>query len=234
MDYILPAAEKMNRNNSMKAIIYCRVSTNKDTQETSLARQEEELLSLAQQYHLDVIKVIKEKASGYDYEREGILEMLSIIKDQDVKIVLIQDETRLGRGNAKIALLHCIMKEGVSLFSIAHNGELQISESDSMVLQIVAMVEEYQRKLHNSKIKRGMKRAVKDGYEPQRNLKNLGFNSGREKLEVPLEEIIRLRRNELTFAEIAATLRGFGYSVSKATVHRRYKEYMDDVNKHEN
>lgn len=234
MAYILRAAEKMNRDHSTKAIIYCRVSTNKDTQETSLARQEEELLSLAQQYQLDVIKVIKEKASGYDYEREGIFELLSLIKEQDVKTVLIQDETRLGRGNAKIALLHCIMKEGVSLFTIAHNGELQISESDSMVLQIVAMVEEYQRKLHNSKIKRGMRRAVKGGYEPQRNLKNHGSNSGREKLEVPVEEIIRLRRNELTFAEIAATLRGFGYPVSKATVHRRYKEYMDDANKQEN
>ncbi|MGG0718627.1 recombinase family protein [Robertmurraya massiliosenegalensis] len=211
----------------MKAIIYCRVSTKKDTQETSIVRQEEELLSLAAQYQFDVLKVIKEKASGYDYERDGILELLSLIKDKDVKAVLIQDETRLGRGNAKIALLHCIMKENVTLYTIAHNGELQISESDSMVLQIVGMVEEYQRKLHNIKIKRGMKRAIKDGYEPQRNLKNLGSNSGREKLEVPIEEIVRLRRNELTFAEIAATLRGFGYPVSKATVHRRYKEYME-------
>lgn len=214
----------------LKAIIYCRVSTKKDTQETSLVRQEEELLSLAAQYQFDVVKVIKEQVSGYDYERDGILELLSLIKDKDVKAVLIQDETRLGRGNAKIALLHCIMKENVTLYTIAHNGELQISESDSMVLQIVGMVEEYQRKLHNSKIKRGMKRAIKDGYEPQRNLKNLGINSGREKLEIPIEEIVRLRRNELTFAEIAATLRGFGYPVSKATVHRRYQEYMEKLN----
>jgi hypothetical protein len=31
----------------------------------------------------------------------------------------------------------------------------------------------------------------------------------------------------LTFSEIAATLRGFGYNVSKATVHRRYQEYIE-------
>jgi hypothetical protein len=36
-----------------------------------------------------------------------------------------------------------------------------------------------------------------------------------------------LRHNGLTFAEIAATLSGFGYPVSKATVHRRYREYVD-------
>lgn len=213
----------------MKAIIYCRVSTNKETQETSLQRQEEELIQLADQYQFEVVSIIKEQASGYELEREGILQLLDIIKEDQVQALLIQDETRLGRGNAKIALLHCILKEGIRLYSISHSGELQLSESDSMVLKIVAMVEEYQRKLHNIKIKRGMKRAVKNGYKPERNLKNLGEHSGREKIEIPIEEIVRLRKSELTFSEIAATLRGFGYNVSKATVHRRYQEYIEST-----
>ena len=214
----------------MKAIIYCRVSTNKQTQETSLKRQEEELIQLANQCGFEIDSIIKEQASGYDFERDGILEVLERIKEPQVQALLIQDETRLGRGNAKIALLHCIIKEGIQLYSISHNGELQLSESDSMVLKIVSMVEEYQRKLHNVKIKRGMKRAVEQGYKPEKNLKNLGQSSGREKIEVPIEQIIRLRENELTFAEIAATLRGFGYNISKATVHRRYQEYIESQN----
>lgn len=213
----------------MKAIIYCRVSTTKETQETSLARQEEELTALAALKGFEVEKIIKEQASGYDLERDGILDLLSTIKVKTIKAVLIQDETRLGRGNAKIALLHCIVKEGVKLYSISHHGELQLSESDSMVLQIVSMVEEYQRKLHNIKIKRGMHRAIEQGYRPEKNLKNQGDHSGRERKEAPINEIVRLRGNGLTFAEIAATLRGFGYQVSKATVHRRYKEYTDSL-----
>jgi DNA invertase Pin-like site-specific DNA recombinase len=211
----------------MKAVIYCRVSTTKETQETSLVRQEEELLTLARSKGMEVVKVIKEQASGYDLERDGVLDLLSTLKEEKIKAVLIQDETRLGRGNAKIALLHCIVKEGVKLFSISHHGELQLSESDSMVLQIVSMVEEYQRKLHNIKIKRGMQRAIKQGYHPERNLKNQGEHAGRERKQAPIAEIVRLRENGLTFAEIAATLRGFGYQVSKATVHRRYQEYLD-------
>lgn len=211
----------------MNAIIYCRVSTTKETQETSLKRQEEELLKLAEEYRFEVISVIKEQVSGYELERDGILQLLELIKDEKAQAVLIQDETRLGRGNAKIALLHCIIKEGVKLYSISHNGELQLSESDSMVLQIVGMVEEYQRKLHNIKIKRGMKRAVSQGYKPEENLKNLGEHSGREKIELPIVEIVRLRKNGLTFSEIAATFRGFGYNVSKATVHRRFQEFIE-------
>ena len=212
----------------VKAIIYCRVSTVKETQESSLARQEEELVSLADRHGLEVAKIIREQASGYDLEREGILELLDTIRDKEINAVLIQDETRLGRGNAKIAVLHCIVKEGVKLYSVSNQGELQLSESDSMVLQIVSMVEEYQRKIHNMKIRRGMQRAVGKGYKPQRNLKNQGENSGRERKDAPIREIVRLRENGLTFAEIAATLRGFGYSVSKATVHRRYQEYMEE------
>ena len=38
----------------------------------------------------------------------------------------------------------------------------------------------------------------------------------------------------LTFSEIAATLRGFGYSISKATVHRRYQEYEENLVKDTN
>jgi DNA invertase Pin-like site-specific DNA recombinase len=211
----------------MKAIIYCRVSTNKVTQESSLKRQEEELMQLANTYHFEIDRVIKEKASGYDFNREGIFQLLERIRDKQVQALLIQDETRLGRGNAKIALLHCILKENIKLYSISHSGELQLSESDSMVLNIVSMVEEYQRKLHNAKIKRGMKRAVQNGYKPEKNLKNLGDSSGREKIEVPIGEIIRLRKNGLIFSEIAATLRGFGYNISKATVHRRFQEYIE-------
>lgn len=213
---------------TMRAIIYCRVSTNKQTQETSLQRQEEELQWLASKHGLEVVAVIKEKASGYELDRDGVIELLDQLKKRKVQAVLIQDETRLGRGNAKIALLHLILKESVKVYTIAHNGELQLSEADSMVLEIVSIVEEYQRKLHNIKIKRGMRRAIEQGYRPEKNLPKTYTNKGREKIAVPLEEIIRLRNNGLTFSDIAATLRGFGYQVSKATVHRRYQAYVEE------
>lgn len=210
----------------MNAIIYCRVSTTKEAQETSLERQREELEHLAQQYGFSIVKTIMERASGYDIEREGVLELLDALKEEKIDAVLIQDETRLGRGNARIALLHCIQKEGTKVYTVSHNGEMQLSEADSMVLNILSIVEEYQRKIHNLKIKRGMQKAVERGYRPERNLKNVGENAGRERIELPMEEIVRLRHTGLTFAEIAATLRGFGYDVSKATVHRRYQEYV--------
>jgi DNA invertase Pin-like site-specific DNA recombinase len=211
----------------VRAVIYCRVSTDKETQETSLKRQEEELIELASRSAMEIISIIREQASGYALERDGLLQMLDLVHEKKVDAILIQDETRLGRGNAKIAILHVLSKAGVKLFSIAHDGELQLSESDSMILNIVGMVEEYQRKLHNIKIRRGMKRAIANGYKPQKNLKHIDEAPGRERKELPADEIVKLKKNGLSFAEIAATLRGFGYDVSKATVHRRYREVID-------
>lgn len=71
-----------------------------------------------------------------------------------------------------------------------------------------------------------MMRAVEKGYRPQKNLQNQRNSTGRDRMEIPIEEIIKLRANGLTFSEIAATLRGFGYNVSKATVNRRFLEHQ--------
>lgn len=211
----------------MKAAIYCRVSTDKKTQETSLARQEEELKAAAGGWRLDVQEIYRDVASGYELDRPGILNLLDLAANGQIQALLVQDETRLGRGNAKIALLHMLRKENIQIYTVAQDGALELSDTDTMLLQIISMIEEHQRRLQNIKIKRGMKRAVAKGYRPQDNLKGKGNMLGRERKEVPLEEIIRLRRNNLTFSEIAAVLRGLGYDISKATIHRRYKEHEE-------
>lgn len=209
----------------MKAIIYCRVSTDKMTQETSLSRQKDELLKLAGRHQIEVIECIEEKASGYEINRDGIFAMLEYFSEEKADCLLIQDETRLGRGNTKIALFHQLHKLKIPIYTAIHDGQLELSESDSMVLQIVGIVEEYQRKIHNAKIKRGMKRAIEKGYNPSNNLSNQHKATGRERVEFPIEEVVRLRKNNLTFDEITKTLNGMGFHVSKATVHRRYQEY---------
>jgi DNA invertase Pin-like site-specific DNA recombinase len=210
----------------MRVVLYCRVSTEKEAQVSSLKRQRAELNRMAQHHEMEVVECIEEQASGYDIEREGIFRLLEHFSTQNANGLLIQDETRLGRGNTKIALFHQLNKLGVRIYSLSHEGELEMSESDSMVLQIVGIVEEYQRKIHNMKIRRGMKKAVEEGYNPAANLSNQNMAAGRERIDFPIEEVIRLRQNNLTFKDIAATLRGLGFDVSKATVHRRYQEYV--------
>lgn len=210
------------------AVAYCRVSTEKETQETSLERQREELIAYAKSKGYSQVRVFQDKASGFSVERDGLLTMLDTIKEEEIEAVFVQDETRLGRGNARIAVLHLLQKSNTIVYSNNDAGPMQLNEMDMMVLQILAIVEEYQRKMHNAKIKRGMRRAVEKGYRPELNLTNRGNYEGRDRIEVPIEEIVRLReKNGLTFKEIALTLSNLGFSVSKATVHRRYQEFKE-------
>lgn len=219
----------MKTNN--KAVIYCRVSTEKNTQQTSLERQEEELKKYAESLGYHVVSTFYDQKSGYEVERDGLVDMLDFIKENNIKYLFIQDETRLGRGHARIAVLHLLSKNEVTVLSYNDSGPITLNEMDTMMLSILAIVEEYQRKLHNAKIKRGMKRAVENGYRPELNLKKRGNAEGRDKIDLPIDEIVNLRNKGLTFEEIASTLRGVGFQVSKATVHRRYVEYKQSLEK---
>lgn len=214
----------MMRDNQ-KAVLYCRVSTEKETQASSLERQQEELECCAKSEGYTVLACFQDKHSGYDVDREGLLEMMDFIKSNNIDVLFVQDETRLGRGHARMAVLHLLQKMNTEIFSLNDAGPVKLNEMDTMLLEILAIVEEYQRKLHNAKIRRGMRRAVENGYQPQQNLKDRGNMEGRERIEVPIEQIVSLRDKGLTFQEIATTLNGLGFQVSKATVHRRFVEY---------
>lgn len=154
------------------------------------------------------------------------------IKEVGVNTLFLQDETRLGRGHARMAVLHLLQKTETDVFSMRDTGPVQLNEMDTMLLEILAIVEEYQRKIHNAKIRRGMRRAVDNGYCPEKNLLNRGNPKGQERKAVPIEEIVQLRKKGFTFEEIATTLRGLGCHVSKATVHRRYQEYQERLEDH--
>ncbi|SDY53509.1 recombinase family protein [Thermoactinomyces sp. DSM 45892] len=210
----------------MNAIIYARVSTKKEEQVTSLERQRENLVCWAEELGMPVVEIVEEQHSGFDLNRPGLGRLLQAIRKHRIKYLFIQDDTRLGRGEAKLAVIHQLCKLGCKIYSFQQKKELELEAGESTVLHIIAKVEELQRKMMNQKISWGMQRAVKEkGYNPAKNLKNQG-NGGREKIEVPIDQIVALREKELTYDEIVATLKGFGYSISRATVHRRYTEYI--------
>lgn len=206
-------------------VIYCRVSTEKEAQEMSLKRQEEELGQLAVELGFVHEGTFIDQHSGFDIDRNGLLDLLDFVRDEKIDVVLVQDETRIGRGNARMAVLHLLAKTETEIYTHSDSGQIALNEMDTMLLEILAVVEEYQRKLHNAKIRRGMKRAVREGYQPEKNLKNNRNGEGRERIEVPISEIVSLRNKGLTFEEITAVLNGLGHDVSKATVHRRFKEF---------
>ena len=81
--------------------LFMRVCTTKSARNIIITSKDE-LLHLAERYQMNVTKVIEEQASGYTIERDGILEVLDTIRDEQIDVLLIQDETRLGRGMQRL------------------------------------------------------------------------------------------------------------------------------------
>ncbi|GLC87246.1 YneB family resolvase-like protein [Lysinibacillus piscis] len=208
-----------------KAVIYCHVSTDKALQHITLEQQQENLLNFAHQQGYDVQQIFRDSHND-DIEREDLLEMLHFIKEKSIQVLIVQDDTCLGYGHAKMAIWHLLQKTKTIVLSVSDEGPVQLNETDAMLLDALMAVEEYQRRLHNAKIRRGMRRAVENGYRPEHNLSNRGNPNGQERKDVPIEEIVSLRKRGFTFEEIAITLKGIGFDVSKATVHRRYQENL--------
>jgi DNA invertase Pin-like site-specific DNA recombinase len=212
----------------MRLIVYARVSTDKAEQETSLDRQVAELELYARLHGHSVVDVVQEQASGYEADREGLLDIIDRLKHGKADGIVIQDGTRLGRGNGRLVALCAIQKEGGAIISAQEDGPLELNDLEKMMLEVMAAVEEYERKVQNAKISRGMRRAISErGYRPQDNLPREG-QGGRKRVELPPDEIERLRDRGLTFREIAVSLRGMGYDASTATVHRRWQETQDE------
>ncbi|MFD1407710.1 recombinase family protein [Kroppenstedtia eburnea] len=210
----------------MKGILYARVSTRRMEQESSLDRQVEALTAWARRLGVEVVETITEQHSGFDLDRDGLYRLLDAIREKRVEAVLVQDDSRLGRGDAKLAIIHQLTRADCKIYSLQSGGELELEAGESTVLDIMARVEELQRRWMRQKISWGMRRAVREGYNPAKNLKNRG-QGGRSRKDVPVEQIVALKEKKLTFEEVAATLQGFGYDVSRATVHRRYREWQE-------
>ena len=130
-----------------------------------------------------------------------------------------------------MALIHQVEKMGAEIHTLSDKGAIALNDLEKMILEILSVVENYQQELRNQNISRAMKNKIAEGkFNPAENLRNID-QGGRKRKEVPLKEIIRLKKLDLTFKDIAATLRGLGYDISKSTVHRRYQEYKKNNNK---
>ena len=116
------------KNNSMKAVIYARVSSTNDRQSTD--RQVADLTEYASKNGYEVVEVFEEHISGAkkNSERPVLMECLEYATANDVDIILCSELSRLGRNCDEVLknVLHCkdvhlnlyFQKENLSLFNI--------------------------------------------------------------------------------------------------------------------
>ncbi len=83
--------------NDRRAVVYARVSSQKQNNEGTLERQIERILKYAKENNFEVIKIFKDTASGINDKRKSFWKMIEFIKENQVPYLIVEFEDRLTR-----------------------------------------------------------------------------------------------------------------------------------------
>lgn len=149
-----------------QAVIYCRVSSIKQTKVgDGLNSQETRCREFARMKGYAVIEVFRDDVSGSLIDRPGMKSMLAFLRRRRAKgtVVIIDDVSRLARGlQAHLELRGAIAKAGGNLESPSIEfGE----DSDSILVEnLLASVSQHQRQKNGEQVKNRMSARVMNGY----------------------------------------------------------------------
>jgi site-specific DNA recombinase len=153
--------------NAMRAVIYCRVSTDDQEKEgTSLKTQKEACLEYCKSKHYDVLKQFSETYSGLTLDRPKLKELRDLLYSNDIDVIVIYCLDRLSRDPTHgVILTQEIEKYQAKLEAVTEN-------LDSTELgKLINYIKNFASKLEAEKIRertaRGKQARIKEGRLPQ-------------------------------------------------------------------
>ena len=158
----------MNTNNA-KAVIYARVSSQTDRQDT--ARQVADLTRFALSQEMEIVKTFEEHISGAKRieEREILTQCLEYCKNNSVNYLLISELSRLGRSTLQVLrsleILHeakvCVYIQNIGLYSLQPNGE--VNPVASIMITILAEMSNIERSNIQYRLNSGRQQYINRG-----------------------------------------------------------------------
>ena len=200
----------------MKAVIYARVSSIGDRQSTD--RQIEDLTRYAEGKGLEVVRVFQEHVSGAksNQERGVLTDCLEFCKTERPDTLMVTELSRLGRSTVEVLkAVEDLTAAGVNIYILDLNlstldDEGKENPVTKMVLTVLALGAEMERKLILGRLNSGRELAKKKGVR-------LGRPNGttEDLLQKYPEVVRRLRKGKNSIREIAKLT-----GVSVSTVQR--------------
>ena len=191
----------MNTNNT-KAVIYARVSSQTDRQDT--ARQVADLTRFALSQEMEIVKTFEEHISGAKKleEREVLTQCLEYCKNNSVNYLLISELSRLGRSTLQVLrsleILHeakvCVYIQNIGLYSLQPDGA--VNPIASIIITILAEMSNIERSNIQYRLNSGRQQYI-----------NRGGKLGRRKGSV---KTVEQRKEE--YREVISLLKR-GYSI---------------------
>lgn len=156
----------IQKSQATQAVIYCRVSSTKQTtQGNGLASQETRCREYAALKGYEIAQTFRDDASGGTSERKGMVAMLSYLHHvkAGTHVVIIDDISRLARG----VQVHFELRQAISGTGAAlESPSIEFGDdSDSILVEsMLASVAQHQRMKNAEQTKNRMRARLQNGY----------------------------------------------------------------------
>lgn len=215
----------------MKAIIYARVSSTTERQNTD--RQVSDLTQYASANGLGLVKVFKEKISGAvaNDQRNVLTECLQYAKNNGIDLILFSELSRLGRNVLNViesvkwladnSINAYFQKENLTILD--NNGKVQ--PTTTILISCLGMVAEIERENIAFRLNSGRKRAIERGVKMGR---KEGYRMAKEDYlkRYPIA-VSLIRKGNYKLTEVKAIATSKGEKVGKTTLTELKKMFSE-------
>ena len=208
------------------AVIYARVSSNNDRQDTS--RQIKDLENYAKSQNIEIVNIYEEHISGAKKieERQILGKCLEYCKRKSVNFLLLSELSRLGRSTLQVLrsleMLHeskvSVYIQNLGLYTLQSNGE--VNPIASIMVTVLAEMANIERSNIQYRLNSGRANYISNGGKLGR---KTGSTKTEEKKKEEYKETIILLKKGYSVRNIAK-LQGIGIS----TVQRIKNQFLSD------
>lgn len=208
------------------AVIYTRVSSNNDRQDTS--RQIKDLENYAKSQNIEIVNIYEEHISGAKKieERQILGECLEYCKRESVNFLLLSELSRLGRSTLQVLrsleMLHeskvSVYIQNLGIYTLQPNGE--VNPIASIMVTVLAEMANIERSNIQYRLNSGRANYISNGGKLGR---KTGSTKTEEKKKEEYKETIILLKKGYSVRNIAK-LQGIGIS----TVQRIKNQFLSD------
>lgn len=212
----------------MKAVIFTRVSSTNDRQNTE--RQVSDLMAYANANNIDVLQIFEEKISGAtaNKDREVLQSCISFVQTNKIDVILVSEFSRLSRSVWELLELIKMFKDlKVNVIFQKENVSIFVDGAENPLLPVyvsaLGMVAQVERENIKFRLNSGRKLAMEKGVKMGR---KVGYRKSREEKEEQYAEVIKLLKKGLSVANVHAICQTKGVKCSIGTIKNIKKEFI--------
>ena len=134
--------------NDRRAVIYARVSSQKQNNAGNLERQVERVLKYAKEHNYEVIKIFNDTASGINDKRKNFWKMIQFIKENQIPYLIVEFEDRLTRFG--IQYIKALLEEYGTQIVIIEN-KMTKDKTQELVEDLITIITSFTARIYGTR-----------------------------------------------------------------------------------